>query len=499
MIKSLHGKIIIVSGVVASIMLVLFASFYLGEEHRSVEQFHTEILAHYADGVMESIFYEMSHGGMDSVRQIIERQAHYSYISDIKLMNSRAEIVASSSGLEGKSDIPLRTFDSIFRIETQYTRRRGSIMSVTKPIGNSSRCHGCHSSEQRLLGFLELDFRFTPGQSHSISFIHRVIGGSVIFLTLLAVSLWFFQHRFVRKPISNLMDAIQRAKDGDLTVQAGVHGSDEMSRLTVNFNQLISRLDRAQKELTDFHEREMENAERLATAGEIASGIAHEIKNPLAGMSSTIHVMLEDTLAESPNREIMVEMATQIKRIEKAVRDLLTYACPPPPEFKRVDVNENISRCVSFISAVAEKQGTSISAILDKNVPTLLLDSTLIDNALINITMNALQALKSNGNIRISSHYDEITRRAIVTIVDDGPGIPPTVLEKIFRPFYTTKHKGTGLGLSICKKSIECHMGTMEVESRTGVETRFVFKIPADATLKQLSDRLLNEKVYSGS
>lgn len=487
LLQSIHGKLIIAGGAVISLTLILFSFMYSSEEQRSLERFHILEFSDHTDLIKQAFTMEMANGGMDSVRAILEYHAHDPDISDIKIIDISGNIVISTSGLEGQSSIPIATLDSVFTTETRYVHRRGSIYSIIKPIGNSTRCHRCHGTQRRVLGYLETDFRFDPSERSNIPFKNLIFGFTLFFITLLAIILWLFQNHFIRGPIVKLTDAIDRAKQGDLTTRVGISGSDEIGRLAANFNDLINRLDETQKRLTELHEKDMENAERLATTGELASGIAHEIKNPLAGISSTIQIMLENSIKDGSGDEILEEMTIQIKRIEKAVKDLLAYACPPPPEFREGDFGENLLRCISFITPVADQQGTEIKSDIATNLPRLLFDSTLIDQVIINILMNALQALYKDGTIKIKAEFDAEKRMVRINLSDDGPGMPEEVRDKIFRPFFTTKHKGSGLGLSICKKNIARHKGTIEVISNPEHGTQFVIELPVDITYKELN------------
>ncbi len=488
-IQSLHGRLIIASGIAVSLTLAAFGYIYVQQQNRALESFHIQVFSRRSQSIMEAFSAEMARGGMDSVRQILSHEVQDPNLADIKLINSQGRIVISTSGLEGPSNLNLAVLDTVFQKDSRYSHREGKVLSIVNPIGNSARCHRCHSSADRLLGYLEVSFRFDPSERSYTGLLSSTIGFAMLFVVLLSVTLWYLQHRFVRRPIARLKDAIQGAMDGDLSVRVDVSGSDEIGRLTASFNQLISRLDKAQKELKAFHDRKMEMAERLATAGELASGIAHEIKNPLAGISSTLQVKLESTPEDSPDREILTEMAVQVRRIDKAVRDLLSYACPPEPEFKTGDLNERIKRCTSFISPVAELQNTAIRIQLQGEIPELLLDATLLDQVLVNILMNALQALRTGGTILVTSEFEPTEQIAEVCIADNGPGLPDDLKDKVFRPFFTTKHKGSGLGLSICKKNVERHLGTIEVESELGAGTKFIIRLPVNTTFKQLLDQ----------
>ncbi len=489
MIRSLHGKLIISSTLVGSLILIVAGYFYLQERQKQLEDFHIRIFSDHTDLVVESFSAQIALGGMDSVRAILTRQALSSDISDIKLIDRFGKVVISASGLEGQIDSNLIGIDSMFRSESRLARRKGNLLSIVKRIGNSTKCYRCHSPEAKVLGYLETDFRFESAEGDTPGFYGLMLGAGILFVILLSTSIWLLQHLLVRRPLASLMTAIEDAKAGDLESRATVFGSDEISRLSKNFNDLTSKLNKAQQELKKLHEKDMEKAERLATVGELASGIAHEIKNPLAGISSIIQVMLDGESKGIIDKDILVEMATQIGRIDRAVKDLLSYACPRPPEFKSGNLNDSIKRCVSFVKPIAEQQRTLLEMRLDQSIPSGLMDSALMDQVIVNILMNALQALRSDGAISVISVHRKDEKIAEVRISDDGPGMPAEIVEQVFRPFYTTKHKGSGLGLSICKKNIERHCGTIEVESETGRGATFIIRLPLDTTFEQLQDK----------
>ncbi|HUU45072.1 MAG TPA: ATP-binding protein [Acidobacteriota bacterium] len=485
-IRSLHGRLIIVSGVVIGVSLAFFGYFSSLEEKQRLEDFHVDAFTEHATSIINRFGRAMARGEQDTVRQVLMYEAHDADISDIKLIRHDGQIVISTAGVETLSHLSMPDLDSIFRQETRYAYRRGGLIAIVKPIGNSPRCHRCHPSDKHFLGFLEVDFRFDPSQRGMTGFYSSVAASAVLFIILISTTLWVFQYRFVRRPIARLMDAIQHAKDGDLSVHIGVTGSDEFGRLTANFNDLLARLAKAQEDLKSLHMRQMEHAERLATAGELASGIAHEIKNPLAGISSAIQVLQEGRGEGYPDQEVLAEMAAQIKRIEKAVTDLLSYACPSQPEFKEGDVNDNARRCVGFVTPMAEQQKTMVTIRLDHRIPRFLIDAGLLDQVLINVLMNALQALRHGGTISVVSTFDENDRSAVIMIADDGPGMPEAMKTRIFRPFFTTKHRGSGLGLSISKKNVERHRGTMEVISELGKGLTVLIRLPVDTTFDEL-------------
>jgi hypothetical protein len=465
---------------------VAFGYSYIHEQKRREHSFHVDVINHQAQTILEAIKWGMCQNSLDSVSQVLANQALNPDIYEIKLIDASGKTVASASGLNLPPVVTLSVMDSVFERESNLISSDGEILSIVRPIANSQQCQGCHSGTEGILAYLEVDSRLDPSEVGNMGFLAMMVSLAVISMLLLALALWYLQRKFIQMPLRSLGGAIQVAMDGDMNARATAVGDDEIARLAHSFNQLVDRLDGAQRDLQTAHEKEMEHADRLANVGELASGIAHEIKNPLAGIYTTIQIQLEGTPLDSPEREIAEEMSIQVQRIDKAVRDLLSYACPPSPEFKKGNINDNLSRCVSFIRPLADKQNTNITSEIDLKIPTAFLDSTLLDQVFINVLMNALQALKNGGTIIVTSEYDPDGQMARISIADNGPGLPEGVAERIFRPFYTTKHRGSGLGLSISKKNIERHRGTMSVQSQSGVGTRFIILMPVNVSFGDL-------------
>ncbi len=486
MIRSLHGKLILACGLAVAVTLVISGYLFTTQQDESWQRFQVDAHSYHSALIMEALCLSMPAGGMDSTKALLEREILDPEIAAIRVIGSQGQVAISAGGVPYASDDSVTAVDSIITGDSLFVGTRGEVMSVVVPIYNGKECSGCHAGSQPILGYLEVDYLRGVASQGIEGTQSLVVGLAVFLVVLLALSLYLLQFQFVKKPLGKLDRAIKEAMDGNLSVSVNVSGTDEISRLTDHFNQLVKRLLLAQEELKAMHNREMERAERLATAGELASGIAHEIKNPLAGIASTLQVKLDGEPKDSADAEILTEMSVQVRRIEKAVKDLLAYACPTQPAFKSQSININISRCVSFIRPVAERQGTAIDTVLADDIPEFLLDATLMDQVFINIVMNAFQALREGGRVLLTSRFDSRSQRAIITIEDDGPGLGDKIAPRVFRPFFTTKHKGSGLGLSICKKNVEHHCGTIEVESEAGEGARFIIGLPVNVSFEQL-------------
>ncbi len=216
-------------------------------------------------------------------------------------------------------------------------------------------------------------------------------------------------------------------------------------------------------------------AEKLAEIGQLAAGVAHEIRNPLAGIRGAIEVLRDSKMASDLQRTVMDEILERVDRLNTAVRDLLEYAKPASPHWSQVQLSEVLDNTLSTL--VHDPRLHGIQIVKDYRQPAgVETDVAIIERVLINIILNAAQAMKSSGELRIVLEGSDTV--AVVSFQDTGPGIEPGVLGKIFSPFFTTRSEGSGLGLALCKKYIEVLGGEIEVTTQLGVGTKFAISLP---------------------
>jgi signal transduction histidine kinase len=223
-------------------------------------------------------------------------------------------------------------------------------------------------------------------------------------------------------------------------------------------------------------------AERRSYVGLLASGLAHEIRNPLNAMNMNLQ-MLEEELEGLPGTDaadwgdLLTSTKSEIKRLERLVNNFLAYARPAEPRFDPRDLNVVLQEVAKFLQADFRQSAVNLSLELEPLLPTVEIDVTQFKQALMNLLVNARQVLRSGGTVVLRSRAGA-AGEAVVEVEDDGPGIAPEDREKIFQVFYSNRGGGTGLGLPIARQIVERHGGTLEVESGRERGTVFRIRIP---------------------
>jgi signal transduction histidine kinase len=282
---------------------------------------------------------------------------------------------------------------------------------------------------------------------------------------------------FVQRPMVELQEKIARVGEGDLDVSVSfAKRNDEIGDLGRNFNHMVEQLRESREEIERLHRTQMSRAEHFATLGELAAGLAHEIRNPLAGIAGVVEIIGRDLPTSSPARAVVKDVRIEIAQINHILTDLLQTARPHPPEIRRSDLNTTVEHAVML----ARQQALSkpIEIVLKKNsaLPEIEHDSDQIHQMLLNLLLNAIQAIEGPGQITVEIEPRE--EGAAVIVKDTGRGILPEHLSNIFRPFFTTKGNGTGLGLSLARRIVEEHHGHIDVTSVVGKGSRFEVFLP---------------------
>jgi signal transduction histidine kinase len=473
------------AAVVLSLLSVLIAGFTLV----NLDVLQSTVRTHQLDNVWlvseavrSSVYAAMNSNNKDHIHATMQQLGDQSSVARVRLLALDGGIISSSDPDDTAEVLPPPLH--------LFAEKRGPVMgpkemldsgriaSVFTPVMLTQECRRCHQEPAPMKAVLQVSIpegglEETTGRVQTI-----LIASAFVAFLLSGVILWFATGVLITQPATELEKSMQQVEAGDLTVRLKP-GTDEIGRLAVSFNTMVHELQSVKHELEESHARELERAGHLATVGELAAGVAHEIKNPLAGISGAIEVLAGDMEPADPNREILGEVLVQIRRVDKTIRDLLNFARPTEPHMVERDLNQVVVSNLGMTTRTPEQKNVNLNTHLATDLPPVKIDADQIGQLVLNLVLNSLQAASPEGEIDIRTSLGPAGNEVSLVIEDSGPGVDPDVADDIFRPFFTTKAKGTGLGLAICRRIARTHGGDLTLESATTLGgARFVLHFP---------------------
>ena len=247
----------------------------------------------------------------------------------------------------------------------------------------------------------------------------------------------------------------------------------EVERLNAELTGTLTRLQAAQKELVE--------AERMATVGQLSLKVAHEVRNPIAAIGLNAELlgdMVQGRVSEDGTEAttLVGAIREQVSALDALTEEYLAFARFPRPQFEEDSVNDMVSAVAEFFRPLAVRQGIEVKVATDPAVPPMEIDRTLLRQAVVNLVKNAFEAVSQGGTVTLTtSRVDETVE---IAVADSGPGIPPEVGRRLFEQFFTTKPQGTGLGLSISRQIVEEHGGKIRWQSTPGAGATFTMALP---------------------
>jgi PAS domain S-box-containing protein len=234
----------------------------------------------------------------------------------------------------------------------------------------------------------------------------------------------------------------------------------------------------------------LQRAEQLKMVGEWAAGLAHEIKNPLAGVKGSVQVLLDEPGLAEEDRALILKAVDEIKRIETLLKSLLNFAKPPQLQLMLTDLNDLIDKTIDFAlkhPSLSANSSTPLKVFkdFDHTLPETLADPMQLQQVFLNLMFNAIEAMREGGSLAVRTSYDAKLNAVQIAIADTGKGIKQSMLDQIFKPFFTTKRKGSGLGLAITRRLIEQHGGEIYVESTPDKGTVFNISLQVMQEIKE--------------
>lgn len=295
-----------------------------------------------------------------------------------------------------------------------------------------------------------------------------------------ALIISYFLANGILKPIKHLVFASEQLAQGDLAHRVELGSKDEIGELANTFNFMAKSLKDRDEQIKKYAQQKIMESERLATIGQLAAGVAHELNNPLGGILIYSHLLLENLDDNDTKRKNLEKIVTQATRCKSIVKGLLDFSRQTDPKIELTDINNLVKSALSLLENQALFQNVAISKNFCPSPPHVKVDGAQIQQVFINIILNAAEAVEGKGNLDIRTEVSEDGQFMEIKFKDTGCGISEENIERLFEPFFTTKEvgHGTGLGLAISYGIIQRHKGTIEVNSRVGEGTTFIIRLP---------------------
>jgi len=472
----------------------------------------------------ETISWAVRHAMLDDERgtayAIMSSIARQPIIDHVRLFNKAGRITYSTAPAEVGQQVDKRAegcrachaTDETLLVPAEsgrarvYEGRGHRVLAIVTPIRNeggcsSSACHA-HSPTSQILGVLDVGYSLGDVDRALADFRRFSLLVTALASLLIATFFWYFARRRVVRPVEALVQATRRVAHDELDTEIHVDARGELGLLAASFNEMVRSLRQAEgelRQLTDNLEHKVAErtaeltaaqdsllrTEKLSSLGKLSASIAHEINNPLAGILTFAKLMIR-TIEHGPvgdqERKTLVRQLALVQReterCSAIVRNLLDFARERPLSLKEVNANLVVDEVFTLIANQAAMQGVELAKDL-ATLPPVEADFGQLRQAFMNIAMNALEAMPKGGHLKVTTRPLPEEDAVEFAFQDDGPGVPPELMQKIFDPFFTTKEKGTGLGLSVVYGIVERHKGRVEVESEPGKGTRFTIRLPA--------------------
>jgi two-component system, NtrC family, sensor kinase len=494
----------------------------------AVERGYHETMIVGADQLSRSLASATWHAMLADDRQAaydtMQAVARQEGISRIRIFNKEGRIMFSTGPEAGRlvdknaeacvlchaSAQPLVRVETPSRARVFTAEEGGRRLAMITPIYNEPSCStaACHAhpARQNVLGVLDVALDLGPADRLIDAARRRVVFTIAIEVVLISAFLVLFLGVFVTRPIHRLIEANAALGRMDLEHPIEITSSRELWSLAGSFNLMRDRLREALGEINQAAQeleakvaertaqlqqaqRHLLKADRLASLGQLAASVAHEINNPLSGVLNFSALMSRILKDDGVPRERVPEFRGYLERVTeqtaragRIVSDLLAFSRRSKPQRAPSDVNAIVRGTVGLVSHKLKLLNVEAVLRLDEALPPLPCDASQMQQVVLNLVMNGAEATRPHGSGRVAvcTHRGEDGESAVLEVTDDGEGIPREALDRIFDPFFTTKDdgKGVGLGLAVVYGIVESHGGRIEVRSAPGRGTTFEVTLP---------------------
>ncbi|TFG98468.1 MAG: sensor histidine kinase [Calditrichales bacterium] len=479
MFRTIHSKFILLTILFILLSVGIPTLFLILQFKENFRQRSEIMLESTLDTFLSGLDNIMVPGEVKNVQHIINKISRNRTIDHMRVFNDANIILYSSDTTEVGKDVNIVAPGHIrapVNKKSIFLIKNKNIYSITIPIENKPACQRCHG-EVLFIANLDLDTDLTRAEINFYTGSVHIIFLAIAIVLVLSVGFYLLFSYFINKPLTHFITNLNAVKAGNLTREIPVKSNDEFGVLQQHFNSMIRSLRKSNKKIEELHSEQLRRADKLVTLGELAAEMAHEINNPAGIIMSRADYLLlagENKPELKEFREDLEVILKQVEKISGFTGNVLKYGKKFPTELQKFDLVQTVNESIEILSPRLKKTKIKIIKNFEKPVMAIIGLSHQIEQVLINLINNSIDAMESSGNLTIT--IAEIRNgRTSLSITDSGKGIENHIREQIFTPFFTTKSpdKGTGLGLYIVKNICKNHKADLTCESTPGEGTTF--------------------------
>jgi two-component system NtrC family sensor kinase len=485
-VRSLYFKVVIpiVALVLAGMGAVAF--FAMRAMSEGVRQVAAQ-RAHYGLASVQGSFEDVEHLNMAdrgaSMQRLIERLGLSPDLDTVRILSASGKVLYSSKRTEVGQMMPAHRPAAPASADgagaVQAVAGQPALLHTADRIVNQPRCAQCHAREDHdMWAFADVDVSLSRQSAGMRTWETMADTAAVAQFTIIGIGVALILGLVVVRPVRRLAESMSQVQHGNLEVTAVPPGTIEIDGLVAGFNDMVARLRHARQVEQDAQRSHLTRVERLATIGEMAAGLAHEIRNPLSGTKAAIDVLAgAETVEET--RRILRSVSEELARVDGVVRQLLNFAKPKTPVLAKVNLRALLDDAVMLSGPRAAAQGATLEVRSTSETQHVRADADMVLQVIVNLLINALQALEGVNGAAVVVSTGIRDGQAACSVRDNGPGVPADRADTIFHPFMTTKARGTGLGLATSRRLIELQGGRLWLENPGAPGACFTFTLPA--------------------
>ena len=461
-------------------------------------------------GITSATWLAMLDDHREAAYAVMQTIALKQGIDRIRMFNRAGQIMFSTRPDDPQPATTLQG-DPSQRVRIRWAPNGHRRLEMLTPIYNEPSCSqaACHAHPVgvKVLGVLDLQLTLELVDREVSSMKYRVMLVTGVEITLIGLFIIYFTRRFLSRPIEKLIEGAKAVSHMELDKPIGIDdSSEEIFELAQSFEVMRERLASALGEINQFTQKleikveertrqlqaaqkKLLHSDRLASLGQLSASVAHEINNPISGVLN-LSMLLQRMLKQDgvpPDRieefrKYLGQVTSETTRVGRIVSDLLAFSRRSKPQRAPADLNRIVKSTLSLVQHKMKLSNVEVDTHLDDELPAAPCDASQVQQVVLNLLLNAAEATQSKPERRVTVETSLVEGSVVLTISDNGEGIPPGNLSKIFDPFFTTKSdgKGVGLGLAVSYGIIQAHGGDIEVKSQPGQGTTFTVLLPVE-------------------